>query len=169
MKLSKFLRSLCYPQCIIKILVYWCRYTIKLFLIKIWSIRELFVPRFVLWTVNRSISSFKSTYNMPRACLLNRSPVPATVLKSNRSGLWRHIIGTCRRLRWLYRKHSNIVARHDKTPVKWTLLSLDKNTVSRDTSFMSRRSNIMLWFLYIKKLQYMHFQSDYFSVLRHTT
>ena len=26
-------------------------------------------------------------YNIPRACLLNRSPVPAMVLKSNRSGL----------------------------------------------------------------------------------
>ena len=28
-------------------------------------------------------------YNIPRACLLNRSPVSAMVLKSNRSGLWR--------------------------------------------------------------------------------
>ena len=26
-------------------------------------------------------------YNIPRACLLNRSPVPAMDLKSNRSGL----------------------------------------------------------------------------------
>ena len=38
----------------------------------------------------------------------------------------------------------------------------DKNTVSRDTSFMSRWSDIMLWLLYIKKLQYMQFQFDYF-------
>ena len=38
-------------------------------------------------------------YNIPRAWLLNRSPVPAMVLKSSISGLWRHIIGTCRRLR----------------------------------------------------------------------
>ena len=45
------------------------------------------------------------TYNIPRACLLNRSTVPAMVLKSNRSGLWRHIIWTCRRLRWLCRRH----------------------------------------------------------------
>ena len=28
-------------------------------------------------------------YNIPRECLFNRSPVPAMVLKSNRSGLWR--------------------------------------------------------------------------------
>ena len=31
-------------------------------------------------------------YNIPRVCLLNRSPFPAIDLKSNRSGLWRHII-----------------------------------------------------------------------------
>ena len=29
----------------------------------------------------------KKVYNIPRACLLNRSPVPAMDLKSNRSGL----------------------------------------------------------------------------------
>ena len=29
----------------------------------------------------------KTDYNIPRACLLNRSPVPAMDLKSNRSGL----------------------------------------------------------------------------------
>ena len=29
----------------------------------------------------------KYIYNIPRACLLNRSPVPAMDLKSNRSGL----------------------------------------------------------------------------------
>ena len=93
-------------------------------------------------------------YNIPRACLLNRSPVPAMDLKSNRSGLWRHMLDTCRRLRRLCRKHSNNVARHDKTPVKPTLLS-------REMSFMSRRSDIMLWLLYIQKLQSMHFQFDY--------
>ena len=43
--------------------------------------------------------------------------------------------------------------RHDKTPVKSTLLS-------RDTNFMSRRSDIMLQHLYTKELQYMHFQFD---------
>ena len=53
-------------------------------------------------------------YNIPIACLLNRWPFPAMVLKSNRSGLWRHIIRTCRTLRWLCRQHSNNVARHDK-------------------------------------------------------
>ena len=30
---------------------------------------------------------FTLCYNIPRACLLNRSPVPAIGLKSNRSGL----------------------------------------------------------------------------------
>ena len=41
---------------------------------------------------------------------------------------------TCRRLRRLYRKHSSNVARHDKTPVKSTLFSCDKNILSRDMS-----------------------------------
>ena len=50
------------------------------------------------------------------------------------------------------RKHLNIVTRHDKTPVKSTLLSRDKNTVSRDTSFMSRRSDInyVVTFMYLE-------------------
>ena len=34
----------------------------------------------------------KHDYNIPRACLLNRSPVPAMDLKSNRSGLWGHML-----------------------------------------------------------------------------
>ena len=89
-------------------------------------------------------------YNIPRACLLNRSPVPAMDLKSNRSGLWRHKLETCRRLRWLCRKHLNNVARHDKTPVKSTFC------------YATRSSDVMLWLLYFKKLQYMHFQFDYF-------
>ena len=50
-------------------------------------------------------------------------------------------------------------ARHDKTPVKSTLLS-------RDMSFMSRRSDIMLSLLHIQKLQYMHFQSEYFCSVK---
>ena len=33
--------------------------------------------------------------------------------------------------------------------------------LSRDTNFMSRRNDIMLQHLYIKELQYMHFQFDY--------
>ena len=79
-------------------------------------------------------------YNIPRAWLLNRSPVPVMVLKSNRqaclwsksdrSGLWRHIISTCRRLRWLCCKHSNNVARRDKTPVKSTLFARNKSSVA---------------------------------------
>ena len=81
-------------------------------------------------------------YNIPRASLLNRPSVPAMDLKSNRSGLWRHMSETCRRLRRLCRKRSNNVARHDKTPVKSTLLS-------RDIIFMSRRSDIMLRLLHI--------------------
>ena len=62
-------------------------------------------------------------YKIPRAWLLTRSPVPAMDLKSNRSGFWGHMLKACRRLRRLCRKHSNIVSRHDKTPVKPTLLS----------------------------------------------
>ena len=69
---------------------------------------------------------------------------------------------TCRWLRKLCRKRSNNVARHDKTPVKSTVLSQNKNILSRDTIFMSRRNDIMLWLLYIQKLQYMHFRYDCF-------
>ena len=54
------------------------------------------------------------------------------------------------------------VARHDITPVKSTLLSRDKTILSCDMSFMSRKIDIMLWSLYIKKFQYLHFQLDYF-------
>ena len=49
------------------------------------------------------------------------------------------MLEACRRLRRLCRKHSNTVARHDKTPVKSTLLS-------HDMSFMAPRSDIMLYF-----------------------
>ena len=66
---------------------------------------------------NANSRSYVLNYNVSGTCFLNRSPVPAMVLKSNRSGLWRHVIGTCHRLRWLCRKHSNNVARLDKTPV----------------------------------------------------
>ena len=83
-------------------------------------------------------------YNIPRACLLNRLPVPAMDLKSNRSGLRSHMLETCHRLRRLCRKHSNNVARYDKTPLKSTLLLRDKKILSCDKSFMSRRSDIML-------------------------
>ena len=54
------------------------------------------------------------------------------------------MLETCRRLTRLCRKHSNNVARHDKTPVKSILLSRDKNYLSLDMNFMSRRSDIML-------------------------
>ena len=36
-------------------------------------------------------------YNIPRACLLNRPPVPAMDLKSNKSGLCHHMLETCRK------------------------------------------------------------------------
>ena len=99
--------------------------------------------------------------NIPRACLLNRPPVPAMDLKNNRSGLWRHMWETCRRLRRLCRKRSNNVARHYKTPVKSTLVARQKYSVARH-SFMSRRTGIMLWLLHIYELQYIHFHSAYF-------
>ena len=41
-------------------------------------------------------------------------------------------------------QHANNVARHDETPVKSTLLSLDKNILSRYMSFMLCKSDIML-------------------------
>ena len=92
---------------------------------------------------------FSLYYNIPRVCLLNRPPVPAMDLKDNRLGLWRHMLETCRRLTRLCRKRSSTVARHDKTPVKSTLLSRDKNILSRYMIFMSRWSDIMMWLLYV--------------------
>ena len=85
---------------------------------------------FKMWLAKFQIFSFRVIYNIPRACLLNRSPVPAMDLKSNRSGLWRHMLETCRRLRRLCRKRSNNVAQHDETPVKSTRLSRNKNILS---------------------------------------
>ena len=77
-------------------------------------------------------------YNIPRACLLNRSPVPTMVLKSNRSGLWCHIIVTYRWLRWLCRKRSTML--RDMIEVQSSQYFLhDKNILSRDMNFMSRR------------------------------
>ena len=60
-------------------------------------------------------------YNIPIACLLiiDRHFQP-WFPKRNKSGLWRHIIETCHRLKWLYRENSNNVSRHDETPVKST-------------------------------------------------
>ena len=63
---------------------------------------------------------------LEHACLIDHHH-----LKSNRSGLWRHMLETCRRLRRLCRKHSNNVARHDKTPVKSTLVARQKYSVAR--------------------------------------
>ena len=58
----------------------------------------------------------------------------------NRSGLWRHKLETCRRLRRLCRKQSNNVARHDKTPVNSTLLSRD----------MKRSDLMVVTFIHLK-------------------
>ena len=68
------------------------------------------------WRISGSKLFSKLDYNIPRACLLNRPPVPAMDLKSNRSGLWRHMLETCRRLRRLCCESSDNVAWH-KTPV----------------------------------------------------
>ena len=101
-------------------------------------------------------------YNIPRVCLLNRSPIPAMDLKSNRSGLWRHMLETCRRLTRLCRERSNNVARHDKTSIKSTLLS-------RDMIFMSHRIDVMLWLYTFRSCNTCTFSLPTFAVLRHTT
>ena len=102
-------------------------------------------------------------YNIPRACLLNRrSSVPAMDLKSNISGLWRHILETCRRLRRLCRNHSNSVVRHDKTPVKSTLLS-------RDMSFLREGVTLCCDFYTFRSCNTCTFSLTACAVLRHTT
>ena len=148
-----------------------CSYSIHLvWLILIFKLhrRTRFTLRFSIHSLKIRMASYpcnKYDYNIPTACLLNRSPVPAMDLKSNRSGLWRHMSRTCRELRKLCCKRSKYVARHDKTPVKSTLLSHDKNILLRDMSFMSRRSDIMLWLLHILKLRYMHCKFAFFHIV----
>ena len=46
--------------------------------------------------------------------------------------------------------------------VGWEDYVANIQTMLRDMSFMSLRSDIMLWLLYILKLQHMHFPFDYF-------
>ena len=57
----------------------------------------------VLFKIKESLKSNNRLlfcyYNIPRACLHNRSTVPAIDLKSNKSGLWHHMLETCRNLR----------------------------------------------------------------------
>ena len=80
------------------------------------------------------------------------------VLKSNRSVLWRHIIETCRRPRWLRRKYSNNVARHDKIPFKSRLLSCNKNNRVARASYLV---GVTLRCDFFCELQYVHFQFDH--------
>ena len=49
------------------------------------------------------------------------------------------------------------------------MIKLQLTLLSRAMSFVSRRSDIMLWLLYIKKLQYMYFQFDYLFAVSITT
>ena len=108
--------------------------------------------------------SCKIIYNIPKACLLNRSPAPAMDLKSNSSGLSRHMLETCRRLRRLCRKRLNNVARHDKTPLKSTILS-------RDKIWASCRIGVTLCcdFYIFRSCNTCTFSLRTFAVLRHTT
>ena len=115
-------------------------------------------------------------YNIPRACLLDRSPVPAMDLKSNRSGLWCHMLETCRRLRRLRRKRSNNVARHDKTPVKSTVLSRDMIKLQLSQHFcratwVSCRVGVTLCcdFYTFRSCNTCTFSLPTFARLRHTT
>ena len=71
--------------------------------------------------------------------------------------------------RRLCRKRSNNVARHDKTPVKSILLSRDKNILSRDMSFMSRRVTLCCDFYTFRSCNTCTFSLPTFAVLRHTT
>ena len=79
-----------------------------------------------------------------------------SLYKSNRSGLWRHIIGTCHRLRWLCCKHSNNVTWHDKT-------------LLRDMNFMPHRSDIMLQHSTFRSCNTCIFSLTTCAVLRYTT
>ena len=74
---------------------------------------------------------------LEHACLIDRQSRLWIKKSIDKACDGRHMLETCRKLRRLCCKHSNNVARHDKTPIKSTLLS-------RDMSFMSHGSDIML-------------------------
>ena len=123
-----------------------------------------------LWPSPKTCLLFMSIYNIPRACLLNRSPVPAMDIKSNRSGLWRHMLETCRRLRRLCHKHSNNVARHDKK------LQLSQNfcratKIFCHATWISCRVGLTLCcdFYTFRCYNTCTFSLPTFAVLRHTT
>ena len=73
----------------------------KEWLVTLQSCQTWTVPIFDFesYFASRGLSHTNMYYNVPRACLLNRSPAPAIDLKSSRSGLWPHTLETCRRLR----------------------------------------------------------------------
>ena len=91
------------------------------------------------------------------------------VLKSNRSALWRHIIGTCRRPRWLCRKHSNNVVRHDETSVESKLLSHSKNILSCGTSFCDVGVTLCYDFYTFRSYNTSIFSVTTCAVLQHMT
>ena len=99
---------------------------------------------------------------------MNRSRL-LIFLVLNISGLWRHMLETCQRLKWLCRKHSNNVARHDKAPVKLTLLSPTK--IFCRATWVSYRVGVTLCcdFYKFRSCNTCTFSLTTSAVLRHTT
>ena len=101
-------------------------------------------------------------YNIPSAWLLNRSPVPAMDLKSNRSGLWHHMLETCRRLR-------DYVA--NVQTMSCDIIKLQLNQHFCRATWVSCRVGVTLCcgFYTFRSCNTCTFSLTTFAVLRHTT
>ena len=86
---------------------------------------------------------------LEHSCLIHRQ-----FQESSRSGLWRHMLKTCRRLRRLCRKHSNNVAKYDKLQL------------SQPFRLATKIWHYVLTFIHLEVARHpgqdMHFQLDYF-------
>ena len=105
----------------------------------------------------------KKYYNIPRACLPTRSPVPAMNLTSNISSLWRHMLETCCRLRTLCCKHSTAMSRD--------MIKLQLGQHFCRATWVSCRVGVTLCcdFYTFRSCNACTFSLTTFSVLRHTT
>ena len=86
----------------------------------------------------------KFDYNIPGACLLHRSPSPSYGSEKQQIRLVTSNVRNLSQAEKIVSQEFKQCAQYDETPVKSTLLSRDNKILSRDMSFMSLRSNIML-------------------------
>ena len=98
----------------------------------------------------------KKIYNISRACLLNRSPVPAMDLKSNRSGLWCHML-------------AELVASVQTTPRDMIKLQLSQQFCRAIWASCRVRVTLCCDFYTFRSCNTCTFSLPTFARLRHTT